>query len=495
MDELASRRLINVSNRLPIVLRRAPDTPAGWRAERGAGGLVSALNPVLKARGGEWIGWSGTVEEEGADLSGVLSDLSAEAGYTLTPVTLSAAQRDKFYLGFSNEVIWPLFHDLQTRANFDPSYYSAYEEVNRRFAAVIAERAGPDDLVWIHDYHLINTAQELRALGVDASQIFFLHIPFPPPDIFLKLPWRTQIFAGLLQYDLVGFQTARDRDNFVACAQQLADGLAMDSWDDLLILTVDGRQVRLGVFPIGIDAASFERAAATREVTELTRQLRTALGGQQVILGVDRLDYTKGIEQRLEAFRHALLRAPELRHNVTFVQVAVPSRTDIPEYQGLKQRIERLVGEINGEFTQLGWVPIHYIHRSLPFRELLAHYRAADVALVTPLKDGMNLVAKEYCAAHLTHQGVLILSEFAGAAPQLGAGALTVNPYDIDGVADAIIRACHMGMMERIERMGPLRAAVREQDVFWWADRVLSAGALPATDLGASQLLGRGSSP
>ena len=471
-------RLITVSNRLPIVLRRAPEAPGGWQAERGAGGLVSAMNPVLQARGGEWIGWPGTVEEDAADVPSLLVSLQAEAGYTLTPVELTAEQHELFYLGFSNEVIWPLFHDLQTRANFDPRYYTAYEDVNQRFAAVIARQAHANDLIWIHDYHLMNTAQELRVLGVTASMIFFLHIPFPPLDIFRKLPWRDSILAGLLQHDLVGFQTARDRDNFMACAQAMIEGLVVDSWEDLLIATVAGRQVRLGVFPIGIDAAHFEQVAATRAVTNLTRQLRTVLGRQQIILGVDRLDYTKGIEQRLEAFRHALLRNPDLCHNVTFVQIAVPSRADIPEYQNLKQRIEQLVGEINGEFTHLGWVPIQYIYRSLPLVELLAHYRAADVMLVTPLKDGMNLVAKEYCAAHLDHQGVLILSEFAGAADQMGAHALMVNPYDIDGVANAIAQACHMPLTERIARMGPLRDQVRTQDVFWWAGCVVAAGTL-----------------
>jgi trehalose 6-phosphate synthase/phosphatase len=488
--ELTSPRLINVSNRLPVVLRRDPEAASGWRAEPGAGGLVSALAPVLRARRGEWVGWPGTLEEDSADVASALSALSAEAGYSLTPVLLTAHQHDKFYLGFSNEVIWPLFHDLQTRANFDPSYYSAYEEVNRRFAAVIAERVGPADLIWIHDYHLINTAQELRALGVDASLIFFLHIPFPAPDIFTKLPWRASILAGLLQYDLVGFQTARDRDNFVACAQQLASDLMIDAYDDLLILTVEGRQVRLGVFPIGIDAASFEGAAATREVTNLTRQIRAALGGQQILLGVDRLDYTKGIEERLEAFRHALRRHPELRQAITMVQVAVPSRGDIPEYAELKGRIERLVGEINGEFTRLGWVPVHYIHRYLPFAELLAHYRAADIALVTPLKDGMNLVAKEYCAAHLDHQGTLILSEFAGAAAQLADQALLVNPYDLDGVGDAIARAFHMGLEERVRRMSMLQAKVRAEDVFWWAERVIAAGGPGVPGTAAPELTG-----
>ncbi len=477
MSEPSPRRLINVSNRLPIVLQPAPDNSGEWWAERGAGGLVSALTPVLQARGGEWIGWPGTVEEDGADLQQLLANLSDEAGYTLTPVELSADQRDKFYLGFSNEVIWPLFHDLQTRANFDPSYWDTYQEVNRRFAAVIARRAAPDDLIWVHDYHLIDTAFELRALGVRSTLIFFLHIPFPPPDIFLKLPWREPILNGMLQYDLVGFQTARDRDNFLACAQQLhEEELQVESQGDLLRLSVEGRQVRLGVFPIGIDAEQFERTAATRSVTDLARRLRAALSSQQIILGVDRLDYTKGIEQRLEAFRHALQRFPELRGEVTFVQVAVPSRTDIPEYRELKGRIEQLVGEINGEFTHLGWVPIHYIYRSLPFTELLAHYRAADVALVTPLKDGMNLVAKEYCAAHLHGQGVLILSEFAGAAAQLDDGALIVNPYDTAGVAEAIAEGCRMSLAERSARMARLRARVRAENVFWWADSILEAG-------------------
>ncbi len=482
MSDLSTRRLINVSNRLPVMLRRTPDDATGWRAEPTAGGLVSALTPVLRALGGEWIGWSGIVEEHAtADVAQVLSALRDEMGFTLTPVAMTADQRDKFYLGFSNEVIWPLFHDLQSRANFAPSYFTAYEEVNRRFAAVIAQRASADDLIWIHDYHLINTAQELRSLGVTASLIFFLHIPFPQPDIFLKLPWREPILAGMLAYDLLGFQTVRDRDNFLACAQTLlGDTITLDSWEDLVIVTVQGCQVRLGVFPIGIDAAGFERGAATRAVTDLTRQLRTAVGGQQIILGVDRLDYTKGIEQRLEAFRNTLQRYPELRRRITLVQIAVPSRTDIPEYRMLKQRIEGLVGEINGELTHLGWVPIQYLCRSLPFTELLAHYRAADVALVTPLKDGMNLVAKEYCAAHLDHQGVLILSEFAGAAAQLGTHALTVNPYDIDGVADAIAQACQMPLIERVTRMTALRASVRREDVFWWADRVLRAGTLPA---------------
>jgi trehalose 6-phosphate synthase/phosphatase len=475
MSEQHARRLITVSNRLPIVLRRAPEQPLGWQAQRATGGLVSALSPVLQARGGEWIGWPGVTDMEDHELEPLLSELAQETGYNLTPVALTAEQHDYFYLGFANEVIWPLFHDLQTRANFDPRYYATYEEVNRHFAAVIARRAKLGDVIWIHDYHLMNTAQEVRKLGVTANLLFFLHIPFPPPDIFLKLPWRSAILNGLLQHDLLGFQTSRDRDNFLACTQLINGDLPLVKQEELITIVFENRQIQLGVFPIGIDNQSFEQVAATRGVTQLTRRIRATLDQQQIMLGVDRLDYTKGIEERLEAFRYVLTHYPHIRQRMTFVQVAVPSRTDIPEYRELKQRIERLVGEINGQFTELGYVPIHYIYRSLPFTELLAYYRAADVALITPLKDGMNLVAKEYCAAHLDQQGVLVLSEFAGAAAQLGSYAITVNPYDIAGTAAGIVTAFEMSLLERIARMAALQDNVRQENVFWWAESILRA--------------------
>lgn len=464
-------RLIVVSNRLPVVFTREPD--GHWQTRAGSGGLVTALAPVLRARGGLWVGWTGVVSEDIAD-GDEPPTLSDDQGYTLVPVPMSAWERDHFYLGFSNEIIWPLFHDLQSHCVFNPDYWMAYEAVNRCFAERVAREAQPGDTIWVHDYHLMQVGQELRALELTNQLCFFLHIPFPPPDIFLKLPWREQVLRTLLAYDLVGFQTERDRQNFVQCVQTLFGDHILNQSESGTTVQSAGHLVQLGSFPIGIDNTSFAQAAAEPEVTAMVGAIRTALPDAKVVLGVDRLDYTKGIIERLEAFRNALERYPELRGHITLFQVVVPSRTDIAGYANLKMQIERLIGEINGQFTRLGWVPVHYVFRSLERAELLAFYRTADIALVTPLKDGMNLVAKEYCACSI-EDGVLILSEFAGAAAQLGQGALLVNPYDIEGVADAIARACSMPEAERQERMRTLRRQVQQFDVFWWVDTLLAA--------------------
>jgi trehalose 6-phosphate synthase len=471
---LNDHRLIIVSNRLPVVLRKQDD--GRWRSEPGSGGLITALAPVLRDRGGVWIGWPGTVAEDAVDLDAALARATADTGYTLKPVTLSARERDQFYLGFSNEIIWPLFHDLQSRCNFDPSYWATYVEVNHTFAEAVAGTVRPGDYVWVHDYHLINVASALRERGVKNPLGFFLHIPFPPLDIFLKLPWRFQILRALLEYDLVGFQTLRDRQNFVQCVRVLMKGVTIHGKGQAIGARVGGREMRIGAFPIGIDFQEFAQHAATREVADLAWHIHEALPERQLIFSSDRLDYTKGILQKLDAFRHALERYPELRRNVTLIQVVVPSRTNIPEYDDLKTEIERRVGEINGQFTEAGWVPIHYMFRHLSRAELLAYYRTSEIALITPLKDGMNLVAKEYCAASL-EGGVLILSEFAGAAAQLQRDALLVNPYDVAGVAEALRRACTMSRDERLARMRGMRRAIRERDIFWWVDTFLRAGA------------------
>jgi trehalose 6-phosphate synthase/phosphatase len=466
-------RLITVSNRLPIVISRGAN--GEWQIESGAGGLITALAPVLRDRGGVWIGWSGTVEEDELDLDALLRRAPGGAGYTLKPVALTAEERDKFYLGFSNEIIWPLFHDLQTRCNFDPTYWATYESVNRKFARVAARNSRPGDYIWVHDYHLIDVASELRALGVANAIGFFLHIPFPPLDIFLKLPWRFQILRALLAYDVIGFQTLRDRRNFVQCVRALLKDVAVQGKGQVITAQVAGRTVRAGAFPISIDFQEFAQQAASGAVAEAARYFHEAFANRTIIFSTDRLDYTKGIPEKLAAFRHALRRYPELRERVTLVQVIVPSREDIPEYGGLKAEIERLVGEINGQFTSTGWAPIHYMFQSLQRTELLAYYRASEIALITPLKDGMNLVAKEYCACSL-EDGVLILSEFAGAAAQLQRDALLVNPYDVEGVAAAIHRAWTMAPGERRARMRNLRRAIRERDIFWWVDSFLHAG-------------------
>jgi trehalose 6-phosphate synthase len=445
-------RLIVVSNRLPFVFKRG--SRGRWRAVPGSGGLVTALLPVLRDRGGVWIGWPGA-----AAMPPRLG--AADAGYRLVGVPLAAAEVRDFYQGFSNEVIWPLFHDLPSRCNFEPAYWQTYCEVNRKYARAVRRRAASGDFVWVHDYHLMNLAAELRALGVRARIAFFLHIPFPSPDVFMKLPWRSPLLDALLEFDLIGFQTARDRRNFLSCAQAL------------------GREVRAertGHFPISIDYNAFMRRAAAADVAAKARELHQLLPKRKLVLGVDRLDYTKGIALRLRAFQDLLLRHPDMRGRVSLIQVVVPSREDIPQYRDMKTEIEQLVGRINGQFARPGaWVPVWYEYRSLSRLELLAYYRAADIALITPLKDGMNLVAKEYCACSIEEDCVLILSEFAGAAAQLAGGALLVNPYDIRGVAEAIRTAHAMPAAERTARMRRMRRAVRSQDVFWWVDSFLRA--------------------
>lgn len=431
-------RLVVVSNRLPFVFER--DADGRWLGKEGAGGLITALLPVLSDRGGVWIGWPGTADA-GADLEQAVSEASREAGYSLRPVMLEAEEVHNFYQGFSNEVIWPLFHDLQSLCCFDPSYWHTYQQVNRKFAAAVISESGDDDFIWVHDYHLMNVALEARAMGCCARLGFFLHIPFPSPDIYLKLPWRLPLLRALLAYDLIGFQTPSDRRNFVQCVRQLEPDVDVQGKGNVVTLRQVDHTARAASFPISIDYATFFRQAQAPAIVEKAAEIRRLLPRRKLILGVDRLDYTKGIPHRLQAFRNALDRYPQLRERVSLIQVVVPSRVDIPEYHDLKVQIEQLVGEINGRFMRPGgWVPVWYVYSSLTRDDLLAYYRAADIALITPLKDGMNLVAKEYCACS-DDDCTLILSEFAGAAQQLQRGALLVNPYDIEGVADAIYRA------------------------------------------------------
>jgi trehalose 6-phosphate synthase len=466
-------RLIIVSNRLPVVLQRAES--GTWSIRPGSGGLVTALAPVLRNRGGVWIGWPGTVEGDDVDLDGLLAKAAKNAGYSLRPVTLSADERTKYYRGFANEVVWPLFHDLQSHCNFDPDYWFTYQRVNRRFAHIITENSRPSDFIWIHDYHLMAVAKELREMGIDSRCAFFLHIPFPPQDVFLKMPWRFQVLSDLLEYDLLGFQTLRDRRNFIQCVRALVNDVAVVSRGPRATIRTRRREVRVGAFPISIDYNEFADHSATREVADTAWFLHEDQPHRKIILGVDRLDYTKGIPQKLAAYRTALRKYPDLHESVVLIQVVVPSRFNIPKYLDLKTEVERLVGEINGEFTRSGWVPIHYIYRSLNRRELLAYYRTAEIGLITPLKDGMNLVAKEYCASNLEENGVLILSEFAGAVAQLHRGALVVNPHDLEGVGRAIYQACNMPEEERRLRMRKLRQSIRRYDVYWWVNAFLHA--------------------
>ncbi len=467
-------RLIVVSNRLPLKVERT--RTGACRVTPGAGGLVSAMAPVMRSRGGVWIGWPGL---SGGDdlLRKEFRSAGQREGYSFEPVFLTKEERDAFYYGFSNEVVWPLFHDLQSLCNFDPTYWRGYLAVNCKYADVIAKKVTHSDFVWVHDYQLMGVGKALRDREHGACLAFFLHIPFPSPDIFGKLPWRESVLRSLLAYDLVGFQTRRDRRNFLDCVNQfLPEAEIIGRGQALVRLRLGKRESRAGWFPIGIDHNDFYRRASSPEVVRRAHDLSRLLPNRHLILGVDRLDYTKGIPERLCAFRNALERYPDLHGRVTLIQVVVPSRADIPQYQELKSRIENLVGEINGRFTRPGdWVPIHYVFRALETHDLLALYHACQIALITPLKDGMNLVAKEYCACNPDEDGVLILSEFAGAATQMARGALLVNPYDIEGIADTIHTAFLMSGEERRARMRRLRRGIRRQDVFWWVDAFVRA--------------------
>lgn len=456
------RRFIIVSNRLPVTVER---TDSGFRVQKSCGGLVSALRPVLRDSRSCWIGWTGT--EYAPEIPDLLQDDSVGT-CSLVPVFLTAAEKARFYHGCSNEIIWPLFHDFQSRCTFDPTYWDVYRDVTEKFADAVERTASRNDFVWVHDYHLMMLAHALRARELRLKLAYFHHIPFPPPDIFEKLPWRSEILRGLLQFDTVGFQTVRDRRNFVACLRRCLHEVHMNRLGERLLIRAEGSGTVIGAFPISIDFEEFANEALCPAVAAKASEIRRQVKGEQIILGVDRLDYTKGIPERLLAFRKLVARHPDLHGHVTLVQVVVPSREDIPSYKELKLTIERLVSEINGEYGMPGWVPVVYLHRCLSRPELVAFYRAANTALITSLKDGMNLVAKEFCASHVDEDGILVLSEFAGAAKELKCGALLVNPYDTEGVASALYRAFSMSRPEQRVRMQRMRRLIQRHNVFRW---------------------------
>ena len=354
-------RLIIVSNRLPFALDSTGEDL--WTVTPATGGLVSAVEPVLRERGGVWIGWPGIA---GKIPQGPLAEATRDAGYQVVPVALSEAERDEFYYGYSNEVIWPLFHDLQNFCNFEPAYWQAYKQVNERYADAIARSAQPDDFIWVHDYHLMYVAQALRERSASTKRsalTFFLHIPFPPYDIFSKLPQQQRLLHALLQFDLLGFQTRRDVRNFLQCVRRVMLDAKIIPRRDLQLIRFEKREIRVGHFPIGIDFDSFENGAKSDAIAKKSQQLRDTFPGCQLILGSDRLDYSKGIPERLRAFRTALERHPELRGRVVLIQIVVPSRVEIPRYHEFKQRIDRLVGDINGRFSTNTWMPVQYHFR------------------------------------------------------------------------------------------------------------------------------------
>jgi len=462
--DLAGAEFVVVANRLPVDLEKLPDGTERWKAS--PGGLVTALEPMLRTREGAWVGWPGVADVEAAPF--------VDNGLQLHPVPLSAKDVEDYYEGFSNGTLWPLYHDVVAPPAFHRHWWQAYVRVNQRFAEAVAKIAAPGAVVWIQDYQLQLMPAALRKLRPDLRIGFFLHIPFPPTELFQQLPWRKEIVEGLLGADLVGFHTPGGVRNFRWLATRFTDATPGPARNEV---TYGDRVVKLGAFPISIDSGALSALSQTSAVQERAKQIRADLGDPaHVILGVDRLDYTKGINVRLNAFEELLEEGRA--DDTTFVQLATPSRERVEHYQKMRNDIEQSVGRINGEFARVGFPVLHYLHQSLPRDELAAFFVAADVMLVTPLRDGMNLVAKEYVACRSDLGGVLVLSEFAGAAIELKEAVL-VNPHDTDGVKNALYSALTMTPGEGRKRMRALRRQVLSHDVDRWARSFLDALGLP----------------
>ncbi len=480
MATTGTSHFVVVANRLPVDLEKMPDGSERWR--RSPGGLVTALEPMLRARDGAWIGWAGIpdVDIEPFELDDLL----------LHPVRLTADEATDYYEGFSNATLWPLYHDVVATPVFHRHWWSTYVKVNQRFAEEAARAAAPGAVVWIQDYQLQLVPAALRELRPDLKIGFFLHIPFPPTELFMQLPWRSQIVRGLLGADLVGFHTPGAARNFRWLAGHLAGGnvsRARAHPRQAGEIHYGERIVRVGTFPISIDSAALDRMARGDAVRKRAVEVRHELGDpRRVILGVDRLDYTKGIDVRLRAFEELLVERRIDAEDTVFVQLATPSRERVEHYKQMRADIERAVGRINGEFARVGHPAVHYLHQSLPREELVSLFLAADVMLVTPLRDGMNLVAKEYVASRPDLGGALVLSEFAGAALEL-TSAFLVNPHDIDGVKNALLEALNVSVDEGRRRMRALRRQVLSHDVDRWARSFLDAlGATPGPPRSAS---------
>jgi len=462
-----------VANRLPV---DEVTTTEGREWRRSPGGLVTALHPVLASQRGAWVGWAGG--------TGAAPEPFELDGIRLHPIPLSADEVGRYYEGMSNTTIWPLYHDAVEPPVFRRVWRDSYRAVNARFADAAAEVAAPGATVWVQDYQLQLVPAMLRERRPDLRIGFFLHIPFPPIELFMQLPMRAQIMHGLLGADLVGFQQRLAVQNFLRLARHLL-GLRYEG----NAVEVDGRFVRAGAFPISIDVAEMEAMASSPLVRARAAQIRAELGDPKtVILGVDRLDYTKGIEQRLKAFRELLSEGRLAVPDAVMVQVATPSRERVEHYQALRVKVEREVGRINGDFGRVGVPAVHYLHQSYSRSELAALYCAADVMMVTPLRDGMNLVAKEYVAARTELGGALVLSEFAGAAGELRQ-AFLCNPHDIDDVKESLLRAIHVDDVEATRRIQAMQRYLRAHDVNAWARsylRALSGPGVEAQGAGAS---------
>lgn len=457
-------RLVIVANRLPVHQGGRAHEGRGEKAaawESSSGGLVTALHPILKQCEGTWVGWTGT--------SGRTVRPFVHEGLKIRPVTISEREVDGYYNHIANRTLWPLYHDAVRTPEFDHQYWRTYVAVNERFANAAAATARRGDVVWVHDYHLQLVPRMLRALRPELRIGFFLHIPFPPEELFAWLPWREQILRGILGADVVGFQTYAAVRNFSRVAREYTEAEGTDQE-----LEFEGRKVAVQSHPVSIDFGWFEGRANSEESLREAKQIRRRLGSRRVLLAVDRLDYTKGIDLRLRAFEMLLKTRKVSVNDCVLVQVATPSREQALEYAEMRTRVEQLVGRINGEYSTPGRIAVHYFRRNLTREDLAAYYRAADVMVVTPLRDGMNLVAKEYVATRADNSGVLVLSEFAGAAAQMRR-ALLVNPRDVESLAWTMLDALTLPGADARQRMAILRTVGRRHDVFDWAEGFLGA--------------------
>jgi len=450
-------RLIVASNRVPVP-EKGSAAPAG--------GLAVALQAVLEERGGIWMGWSGKSSGE-SEPEPMERRQRGNISFMLTDLTEKDVE--EYYFGFANRVLWPICHYRLDLAEYGRKEMAGYFRVNRFFAERLAPMIEPDDIIWVHDYHLIPLAAELREMGFRNRIGFFLHIPWPPADVLFAMPVHEEIMRGLSCYDVVGFQTDHDVENFAGCLRR--EGIGDELGHGLF--RSHGRTFKAGPYSIGIETAAFAEVARKAGNTSIVHKARKSIEGRDLILGVDRLDYSKGITQRIDAFERFMVRNPAFLNRVTYLQITPKSRSEVPEYEVMQRMVAEQAGHVNGAIGTIDWVPIRYINRSVGRNVLAGLYRLARVGLVTPLRDGMNLVAKEYVAAQDPDDpGVLVLSRFAGAARELH-GALLVNPYDIDGTANALARALNMPLDERRERWQRMMTHLLEHDVSHWCDNFL----------------------
>ncbi|SIO24227.1 bifunctional alpha,alpha-trehalose-phosphate synthase (UDP-forming)/trehalose-phosphatase [Algoriphagus halophilus] len=449
-------KTIIVSNRLPISLRHRNGK---FEFKPSAGGLATGLDSIYKSGENIWIGWPGNTVDDAEQRAEIILELHE---LKMAPVFLSKKDVEQFYEGFSNETLWPAFHYFTQYMVYNPDHWEAYVRVNQKFCDAIVKKADPDDTIWVHDYQLMLLPQMLREILPDATIAFFQHIPFPSYEIIRMIPWRRELLEGVCGADLIGFHTYDDMRHFLSAVGRIT-GMSGESG----YIQAENRIINVDSFPMGIDYHKFAKQAKSRKTQNIVKDFREKVGDQTLLLTIDRLDYSKGIPQRIHVFDQLLKQHKELRGKVSMIMIVVPSRDRVQSYKELKEEIDLLVGRINSEYSTLDWVPVHYFYRSFPFEELSAFYSMSDIALVTPLRDGMNLVCKEFVASKNDEKGVLILSEMAGASKELQ-DAILVNPNDRQGVVDAIYQALSMSEEEQKLRISTMQESLKKYDVFQW---------------------------